>query len=271
MPKVVAHYIKLALWPNKLSFFKQYGWTYTNHKWTQPIYLSFNQEFYESVMIVGLFSYIGWQFSPIGTSLFLVGIWPFSQYKLLGQFVAERYMYFPIVGFSIIMGAVLQHHPIVFLAVIALYIAKAHKYIPAFSQIDELYKYGIKDNPDCFANYCNLAERYLHLGELRKGRALLDHIVTKMDSESFLAHTNLAAYWVSVKNFNQALMHTELGLAAGSKGIIRQILLSQRASIINVLTKIMELRNRRNRKCRGSGKRLQLASLATRKNSGTRN
>ena len=245
VPKVSAHYIKLAFWPARLSFFKQYGWSYTNKKETQPIYLSFNQEFYEAVMIIGLFTYIGWQYSPIGTMLFLFGISPFSQYKLLGQFVAERYMYFPLVGFSIVLGAILQHHPLILTAVITLYIIKANQYIPAFSQIDELYKYGIKEHPDCFANYCNLAERYLHMNELRKGSALLYYIVNRVDPDSFLAHTNLAAYWVAVKNFNQALMHTEMGLkTAGEGGIIKKVLTSQRDSIIQILTRVMEIRKK---------------------------
>lgn len=233
--KVIAYYAWLTIYPYRLSFFRQFGFDYSRKGWAKEWMDSFNNHFW--VSLVGLSAFLGvcWHFSQLGTVWWLVTIAPFSQYKVLGQFIAERYMYLPSIGWCLVLHGMIGNYPILLAIVVTLYLYRSHLYIPAFKCMVDMYKNGIANYPGCVSNYCNLAERYLHLGDTNTSRKLLDKALI-MDPESFLAHTNLAAYWVGVSQFEQALYHCNLSIEYSMENsTIRKLMLDQRAKIMKTI------------------------------------
>lgn len=232
MAKVIAYYIRITVLPNKLAFFRQMGFDYQRKESSKRELDQYNKDFVKAVAVIIAFSVIGWQFSPFGTVWFLLTIAPFSQFKLLGQFIAERYLYLPNIGLALIIAAALKPFPYAFTVLLTLYIYRYHLYIPAFKDIESLYKNGIRNYPECVANYCNLGERFLHIKEPLRGLRLFEKAL-KMDPDCFLAHCNIAAYWITVKNLERAEVKTRDALrTAMDPSNVKTVLGGQLKSIV---------------------------------------
>lgn len=214
MTKTMAYYIHLVVFPYRLSFFRRFGEDYVKDKEIRADLESFNKWFWISLLTVFLFLFIGWQFSPVGTVWFLATMAPFSQFKVLGQFVAERYVYLPAIGWYLILGSALAPIPWLLAVVVVLYALRTHFYIPAYHNMESLYLDGIRNDSKCLANYANLGERYIHIGEMLKGYQTLQRGLA-IDPDNFLCYTNTAAYWIQVKDLQRGLYYTEKAIEYG--------------------------------------------------------
>lgn len=216
MIKTVAYYIHMVVFPYRLAFFRQFGEDYVNDKKKRQELEAMDGWFWLSCASILLFAAIGWAFSPLGTVWFLFLIAPFSQFKVLGQFVAERYIYLPAIGWYLILGSALAPYPFLLALVVGLYLLRSHFYIPTYSCIESLYEDGLRNEPQCMANYANLGERYIHTGRLLEGKAILSKGLA-LDVNSFLCNTNIACYWVQVKDMSKAIYYTEKSIEVGNK------------------------------------------------------
>jgi len=214
MIKVTAYYIYNVVFPYRLAFFRSFGEDYIKDDKVKKELEAFDKWFYLSLGAILLFILIGWQFSPLGTVWFLALIAPFSQFKVLGQFVAERYLYLPSIGFYLILAGALSSHPVLLFTVLFLYALRAHRYIPAYECMESLYLDGIKNQPQCLANYANLGERHIHMGRLWEGKEVL-YKGLQIDSDNFLCYTNIAAYWVQVKDLQKGIYFTQKSIETG--------------------------------------------------------
>jgi len=235
VPKVLAHYIKTTVFPKKLGFFQEFGFEYGKDPNAKKKMESFNKHFWESAGISLAFIAIGFLLSPIGILIFLAGILPFTQWKVLGQFIAERYLYIPMIGWTLILAGMFTH-PLtlpLFWIVAGLYIYRANKYIPAFKNMESLYENGMKNFPVCVSNYVNLAERKLHLKQLYDGYKLLNQGL-ELDPDSFLCHANMAAYWLAINQPERGEYHTRLAIRyAEDRGAAYNVFKHQLSSITN--------------------------------------
>lgn len=245
MTKVMAYYIRVMLWPDKLAFFREFGRRYRTNDKEQKDMEATNSMFWSSLLLTLTFIVVGWQFSPLGVIWFIATLAPFTQFKILGQFVAERYLYLPQLGIFLILGSALSSHPIALAVVITAYIYRSHLYIPAFRKIESLYKNGITNFPDCVSNVANLGERYLHIGQIHRARRLLEEGL-RMEPNGFLCSTNLAAYWISVKGYKQALYYTENALRSGDGSFAKRVLHRQRADLIRAIKNNDALKEKKN-------------------------
>jgi hypothetical protein len=177
MTKVMAYYIRINVFPNKLAFFRQMGYQYNQRDEETKEMNSFNGQFWMSLALVVTFAFTGWQFSPFGTIWFLVTLAPFTQFKLLGQFIAERYLYLPQLGIYLIIVGAFGNSPVVMAVILTAYIYRSHIYIPSFRKIENLYKNGIQNYPDCISNYANLGERFLHTGYVIQTLLLITYLL----------------------------------------------------------------------------------------------
>lgn len=262
--KTTAYYAWLTVYPNNLAFFRQFGFDYTRKKHEKMVMDSFNKHFWVSLVGLAAFVAVGWHFSPLGITWWLLGILPFSQYKLLGQFVAERYLYLPTIGWCLIVASAIGGNAILLTVLVTLYAYRSHLYIPAYASIEDMYKNGIQNYPKCSSNYCNLAERFLHTGDTYTSMKLLSQAL-ELDPQSFLAHVNLAAYWGSVRDWKKALYHCDLGVEYATPGSkVQQLMMNQHNELTDIIKKESE-------KWAGNGKRLRQGSSGTRKKGGSRN
>ena len=214
MTKTVAYYIYKTVFPYRMAFFQHFGEDYIRDEKCKKQMESLDKWFWLSLASILAFIAIGWQFSPLGVVWFLFLIGPFSQFKVLGQFVAERYMYLPSIGWYLILGSALAPHPVLLWSVVGLYIIRSHFYIPAYEKIESLYEDGIRNHPECLANYANLGERYIHVGRLLEGRNILRKGI-ELDKENFLCYTNMAAFCIQVKDITRGLYYTQKSIDLG--------------------------------------------------------
>src|SRR3990167_1154989 len=193
MTKVMAYYVRLMALPNRLAFFRSFGYEYGKSDAVTKKMQACNTQFWMSLLAVVVFGVAGYIINPLGTIWFLVTLAPFTQYKMLGQFVAERYLYLPQIGFLMILSTLLSPYPILLTIVLTAYMYRSHLYIPAFRTLENLYKNGVANYPESVANYANLGERYLHTGKTNRAKELLEEGL-KLAPTDFLCHVNLAAY-----------------------------------------------------------------------------
>lgn len=235
MPKVIAHYALIALVPNQLCFFRQFGFEYTRNSKMQKDVDSFNFEFYLSIVFLVVFGTTAWLISPFATLWFFLTIAPFSQFKMLGQFIAERYSYLPNVGIAILLATALESFPYAYTVLVTLYLYRSHMYIPAFKHMRNLYLDGIRNYPECVTNYANLAELYLQSGETLKAYQTLEEGF-KLDPDCFLLHCNMAAYWIQVNNLQRGLMHSQRAVEvhADQDDMAARVMKKQCQDLINI-------------------------------------
>lgn len=234
MIKTVAYYIHNTVFPLRLSFFRRFGEDYIKDPVIRRELEAVDGWFWLSVAGIAVFALIGWQFSPIGVLWFLVTIAPFSQFKVLGQFVAERYLYLPSIGWYIILGSALAPHPILLSVVLILYALRTHFYIPAYKSMEDLYEDGIRNFPNCLANYANLGERYIHTGRLIEGYEVLRRGL-EIDPQNFLCYTNTAAFWIQVKDITKGLYYTEKAVELGKLKSSWHIVHAMQQQMVNLL------------------------------------
>ena len=241
MTKVVAYYLYKIVFPYRLAFFHKFGESYSNDENIRKQMNSVDKWFWISFSSILLFIGIGWQFSPIGVLWFLCLIGPFCQFKVLGQFVAERYIYLPSIGWYVILGNALAAYPILLWTVVILYAIRTHFYIPAYEKIESLYESGIRNIPDCLANYANLGERYIHVGRLLDGKDILQRGLD-IEPENFLCYCNTAAFWVQVRDIQKGIYYTEKAIELGKKKSSWMIVNAMREQMKGLLAHEKEVR-----------------------------
>lgn len=240
MMKVMAYYLRIVLFPNRLAFFRKFGCDYCKNEKTKKDMDSYNKHFWQATAVVVSFALIGWQFSPFGTMWFLVTLAPFTQFKVLGQFIAERYLYLPLIGVAMIVGNALVAYPFAMGALVALLISRTHKYIPAFHNVIKMYENGIENYPDCVGNYANLGERHLHMGKTGLAMNIFRRGL-ELDPTSFLCHTNLAAYYISVKDWVRSAEHSGYGMLETDNPMANRILKKQREELMKKVKEMEEI------------------------------
>lgn len=234
MVKVIAYYIYIVVFPYRLAFFRKFGEDYVKNEVVRKDLESCNKWFWLSLCGIIAFIGIGSCFSFFGVVWFLFTIAPFSQFKVLGQFIAERYVYLPLIGWSIIIGSALAPYPFLLWLVVGLYILRSHFYIPAYASIESLYEDGIRNEPKCMANYANLGERYIHTGRLLEGKETLARGL-EIEPENFLCYTNTAAFWVQVKDMQKAIYYTEKSIDSGLSKSSWHIVHAMREQMRNIV------------------------------------
>lgn len=219
MSKVLAYYIRHVTLPVRLAFFHPMGFEYGKDPKVKKHLESINSEFWRSFCTILAFVPIAFYLSPMGALIFLFSILPFTQWKVLGQFIAERYIYLPLVGFSLILAQLFTVIPFgswLIWPLVAWYAYRSHKYIPVFESNETLYLNGMKMFPNGISNYVNYAERRLHLGFLYDCYKELKRVL-EIDPCSFLGHANMAAYWLSINQPERGKYHTQMAIKYADK------------------------------------------------------
>lgn len=206
MVRVTAYYIMLNFWPSRLGFFHDFSNMPEAHS-EKP-----NRLFFLSAILIALFTYLGWQYSPEGTIWFLLFIGVFSQFTTFGQFVAERYMVVANVGFCIIVYSYFKNYENILWIISTLWFCISWGYIRAYKNNVSLFSHSIVSFPNCPSNYNNLASHYLERGQRDKAIEPLMCALhfTKFNSSG--THINLANCYSSVGHFQKALHHTQEAL-----------------------------------------------------------
>ncbi len=164
MTKVVAYYTVLNFWPSRLGFFHEFG----KPEIAVEKFARANSSFWLSGGFLLLFFIWGWGVNPIAVMGWFMFMGIHSQYVLLGQLVAERYMFIANVFFCVLVAQFLMPYPILFTILATLWLYRTHIYIPAWKHNVNLFSYSISAFPYTPENYGNIASYNLEQGEYRR-------------------------------------------------------------------------------------------------------
>lgn len=202
MTKIVGLYLYTALVPLKLLFFRKFGARYRVDPAYQKDMNSFNKWFWASVALILAFIVTGFVTGKLFWAMwFLVLIAAFSQYKILGQIFAERYMYPASVGLCAILAMLPDQ---AYWVLVGLYIMRTHMYIPVFENNKQLYLNGTRqdDEPN---NYTNLTDWYLMIERDLTLAGYFAQRNMQLDPTDYKPYVNMASLWRMLKNYPLAM------------------------------------------------------------------
>ena len=247
MVKVMAKYTTDFFLPNQLGLFSNYG----QHIQDKPdIYNKFqsaDKNFWVSLLILAAVFAGGWYISPFGTLWYFVIIALHSQWRMTGQFYAQRYHYFAIIGLCIICGTALQHYPMAATIVATALCFRTWLFIPTFRSIEDLYKNDIEafsDNAQC---YSSLAQFYLNSNTQKNPLpawrineiGMLLFRAEDMDKDDWAIKMNVACFFAMLGQWPQCMEKTGQSLKLvkplGGLPIPAEILEKQVVNVSKVL------------------------------------
>jgi hypothetical protein len=218
MTKVMAKYIMTALFPNNLGFFTGYGRGIRDKQELYDEWHSFNKDFWVSLAICVAVFTVGLFISPVGTFWFFVLMSLHTQWNLMGQFYAQRYLYLPLVGLCVVAGTFLQAHPVLMAIVATILVVRTHFFIPAWQNMLTVWKGDLENFPGNGEAYNNLAQHYMYHPDFSKRGDIVNYtawLMTRammMKPDDWAVHMNQACFLTMVGRLDMALFHTKKSL-----------------------------------------------------------
>jgi len=213
MVKTVARYTYDSIVPEKIGFFSGVGKNLRDRPEVYKKYHSADKDFWASLALVSSVFALCYIVNPVGALWFFVIIALHSQWNMTGQFYAQRYLYLPIVGLCIVAGQLLQPYPIL-ITIVATYLAiRAHRFIPAWKTIGDLYVNDLRNYPENAQVYNNYAQYVLATGGTLSNVAV-NEIATNvfrsesMDDKDWACQMNIAAFFATIGQWEEAYKRT---------------------------------------------------------------
>ena len=214
MTKVMSHYLYTIFVPDRLGVFTKYGDSLIDFPDRYAKMHSFNREFWLALAFLISVGTLGVLVNPIATLWFFIFMGVHSQYNVMGQFIAQRYLYLPMIGICVIAGTLLQNHPILLTIITTMLVFRTHLFIPSFKNQESLLRSDTENFPDFSHTWSNAAQFYLVEGKklspvrLREVSLWL-HKAIVLEPESYMVQMNMAAYCAHIRQPMLALHHTE--------------------------------------------------------------
>lgn len=205
VPKVIAYYIWLTLWPSRLAFFHSWGKDRVAYK--HPLVLL------GSSLICLVWAITLYKINPIMCLWWFAAIGLWSQFIYLGQFIAERYTLLANVAWCVVLGTLLAGHPVAMAVIATLYFSKSWSYAKSYFHNERLFNDSIAAQPEAVENYNNLAYFLLDRGRVVEAIRPLHVALLLAHGQTFGIHTNLANCYIASGEYAKALYHTETALA----------------------------------------------------------
>lgn len=227
VPRVLAYYIYLSLWPNKMGFFHSFGKKKEQQTW---------KFWWASVAVVISFAtataMIDWKMALFWFAF--IGL--FSQFIILGQFVTERYTVIANVFFCALMAKVLPYE--LFLIIAVLYFCRSLSYIPAWKDNERLFGYSSTQFPESAENWVNFGSYYIERGDHFTAIKPLLLAERLTEGNKYGIYVDLANCYASGGFFQKALMWTEKALGCATLDKIGEMIeqkkrLENKLNIIN--------------------------------------
>jgi len=189
--KVVAWYLYIAFVPYRMCFFHRWGHFFLSDKKEHDELLAFNAHFWASAGLIGAWIALGAATGMLFWAMwFLVLMSAFCQFKSLGQFVAERYMYPASVGFIAI--AALLPEP-VYWVLVGAYLVRTFLFMPVFQNNKEMYSNGVRMDSTEASNYLNLGDWYITCERDYSLAGYNFGQVVKYDPKDYKPHNNMGS------------------------------------------------------------------------------
>jgi len=160
--KTLLYYFELVLWPNRLGLYHEWG----NHPNAEH-----SRE--DRRFLIGLFSVCGliaiFFLTPIfavkfGILWFFAFIFIFLNWITIQQFVTERYLWIPSIGFYLIVAATLSDYPYALFLIGGIYLARTWLHLPTYDDELRFYLSNTWNYQNSEVAYANLGCTFIRLG-----------------------------------------------------------------------------------------------------------
>lgn len=163
--KTIWYYLKMIVFPKRLGLFHTFGYHFED-----PINYA-DRSFWLGIVSLVALSFLAY-FSefPVrfGIVWFFVYLTVFMNFVTAMQFVSERYVYFPSLGFALVLGYFIQDYPIILAFLLGIYVMRVWVHLPSFQNEVRFYESNVFNFPDSEVAMGNLGVSYLNHGMAHK-------------------------------------------------------------------------------------------------------
>ena len=220
MTKIMARYIETFFLPMKVYFFDSWAEDIRESREAWDGYHAPNKQFWVSLLLCLSVFIGGMLIHPIGTMWFFVFMGLHSQFKVLGQPFAQRYLYLPQIGLCVVLGTVLANYPIALFMYAGALAFKTWQVIPNWEHQTKILENEVAMMPNRGGSYSALAQYYISRKKLLEYRpwkvnyvsSLIRHAVD-LSPESWVVNMNFCAYLVMVGKIDEAIATNEKTIA----------------------------------------------------------
>lgn len=212
MTKLIAKYTSLYLLPDKIGFFDPYGSRIKEKPEAWNYYHAIDKNFWSSLLICLSVLLAGLLISPVGILWYFCFISLHSQFNLTGQYFAGRYTYLAGVGLCVVIGTLLQPHPVLMAVVATILTVRTHCFIPVWRNQKSLWANDLDVYPESAFVYNNYSQHFIQSSNLSAhDMNYLAYLLFKaesMEPNSWEIKMNLACLFAHMGQLEAALEKT---------------------------------------------------------------
>jgi len=216
MTKVVARYTYETIIPMRVKLFDSWAEGIRDHKELYDEMHSFNKEFWASLALVFTVFGAGLLVSPVGILWFMIFIALHSQFNVIGQTYAQRYIYIALPGLCAVAGVWLSPYPMITMAIVGFLTCRTWMGMGKWDNQEQLLLDEIQQCPDRGNNFGLLGQFYINVMPLDKYKSsmldMISYLVKKSveeNPESWQMRMNLAAFLCKTGNTEDGLRETD--------------------------------------------------------------
>ena len=215
MVKIMAKYTFASLYPDRLGFFDNTGHALKENKDVWNKWHSFNKDFWVSLAVCVSVFIAGYLISPVGIFWYFVLMSIHSQFNLMGQFYAQRYIYLPLVGLCVVVGTALSAFPIALAVVATILVVRTHCFIPAWKDMRAVWTNDMEAFPYSPFVYNNLAQHILQTPGNTLPSSMMNYIAyllfksNEMKPNFWEIEMNIACFYARLGQLQGALEYTQ--------------------------------------------------------------
>ena len=237
MTKVVARYIFTALVPMKINFFHKWGEHNRDYKDIYDDLHAPDKLFLSSLILCITTFVVGSMINFEMTMWFFLSIALHSQFNLIGQFFAQRYLYIALPALCVIVGQLFAPFPYIIMFIAGWMALKTHQSIPKWKDQESLLLHELEMNPDRGETHSLVAQYYMYAQNLNSyPRWMINRISMllrrsiELDPRSWESHMNLAAFFGLIGRVEETIEMTDKTIK-----LLENIATGQQAKIIDEL------------------------------------
>lgn len=204
VPKVLAYYIYISIFPMRLGFFHSWG---KSREYFTAVNMFFCCLLCLEFLWVGMrvdIRMVVWWFMSMGIFCHIQGHY--------GQFIAERYMVLANVAWCVMLAKAVTN-PVIFAVIATLYFCKSFSYIPVWRNNETLFAYSMEAQPDSPENFNNLGNYYMDMGRISDAVRPLQVAEVLSKGDKHRIYASLMRCYYSARQYGKALLYAGKALA----------------------------------------------------------
>lgn len=212
MTKVVGRYTFTSIYPDRLGLFGGWGNEILDNPDKFKQLHTADRDFWKALALIAGVATVGCFFSWQGTVWFFAIIALHSQFNLMGQFYAERYLYLAVIGLCVVAGTVLAPYPMLLAIVVTIMVVRTHFFIPVFTNMETIWQSDMDTYPSFGEVYSNMAQYHLNRKPIPAWRvnqiAAWLFKALEMEPNSWKIHMNVACFFAVTQQWGECLKFT---------------------------------------------------------------